>query len=69
MVAVMLPSRKSGGETVNAAIIRRALTRSLAIFKLKRHRLSFQDRFLYSDSPSPYRHLCPWAMSLRKVEK
>ncbi len=44
-----LPFRKTGSETDNAAYLKKALAKSLTISKLKRHRLSFQNWFLFLD--------------------
>jgi hypothetical protein len=55
-----LPSRKASSKTANAAYIKKALAKSLAIFKPKSPRLLFQDWFLsWVDSPSRLCHLCP----------
>jgi hypothetical protein len=59
MVAVAAAVSKTCSETVNAAFIKKALVKSLAIFKTKRPGLSFQDWLLScDDSPSPHCHLC-----------
>jgi hypothetical protein len=59
----LLPPRKTGGgETVNPEYIKKALAKSLAIFKLTWPGLLFQDWFLYLDnSPNLYCQLCPRA--------
>jgi hypothetical protein len=41
VVAVAPPLRKTSGETINAAYIKKALAQSLVIFKPKRTGLSF----------------------------
>jgi ribosomal protein S9 len=41
---------KSGGKTVSAICIQKALAKSLTIFKPKRSTLSSQDWFLYRDN-------------------
>ncbi len=55
-----MPSRMASSKTANAAYIKKALAKFLAIFKPKCPRLLFQDWFLSSvDSPSRLCHLCP----------
>jgi hypothetical protein len=53
IVMLALPwFRKSGGKTVNATYIKKALAKFQPIFKPKRPRLSSQNRFLYQDNAS-----------------
>ncbi len=55
LVAVAASFTKTGGETINAAYIPEALTKSLLILKPKRPTLLFQDWFLsWDDSPGQH---------------